>query len=108
MAAKKTAKYGLEVHDVVEREMKAMEAGTLRSGSGQKVTNRKQAIAIALSEARREGDKVPPNPNQSEARNKSEARAGKAAKAVKSSAKKTAAAKKTVVKKVAAKKTARV
>jgi hypothetical protein len=34
--------------------------GTLRSGgSGKKVTNRKQAIAIGLSEARREGEKVP-------------------------------------------------
>jgi hypothetical protein len=33
--------------------------GTLRSGSGKKVTSRKQAIAIGLSEARREGAKVP-------------------------------------------------
>jgi hypothetical protein len=34
--------------------------GTLRSGSGKKVKNRKQAIAIGLSKARRKGAKVPP------------------------------------------------
>ncbi len=36
--------------------------GTLKSGSGKKVTSRKQAIAIGLSEARREGAKVPKKP----------------------------------------------
>jgi len=41
--------------------MHAMKKGKLRSGrSGKKVTNPKQAIAIGLSEARREGKKVPP------------------------------------------------
>jgi hypothetical protein len=44
----------------VEREMKAMKQGKLRSGSGQKVTNPKQAIAIGLSEARKAGKKAPP------------------------------------------------
>ena len=44
--------------------MKAMKAGKLKSGSGAKVTNPKQAIAIALSEARKEGDQAPPAPNQ--------------------------------------------
>ena len=34
--------------------------GTLKSGSGKKVTNKKQAIAIGLSEARKAGAKVPP------------------------------------------------
>jgi hypothetical protein len=44
----------------VEREMRKLKRGTLRSGrSGRKVTSRKQAIAIGLSEARREGKKVP-------------------------------------------------
>ena len=44
----------------VERAMKKRKNGTLRSGSsGKKVTSRKQAIAIGLSEARREGKKVP-------------------------------------------------
>ncbi|UFZ03778.1 DUF6496 domain-containing protein [Bradyrhizobium ontarionense] len=44
----------------VGRAMKKRKAGTLRSGSGRKVKSRKQAIAIGLSEARREGKKVPP------------------------------------------------
>jgi hypothetical protein len=44
----------------VERVMKEMKQGKLRSGrSGKKVTSRKQAIAIGLSEARRAGKKVP-------------------------------------------------
>ena len=44
----------------VERAMKKRKAGTLKSGrSGKKVTSRKQAIAIGLSEARKEGKKVP-------------------------------------------------
>jgi hypothetical protein len=45
---------------MVETEMRAMEQGKLKSGrSGKKVTSRKQAIAIGLSEARRAGMKVP-------------------------------------------------
>jgi hypothetical protein len=45
----------------VERAMKKRKAGTLKSGrSGRKVKSRKQAIAIGLSEARREGKKVAP------------------------------------------------
>lgn len=63
-AAKKsslTRKYSPSVGKDVEREMKAMKQGKLKSGrSGKKVTSRKQAIAIALSEARKEGKKVPP------------------------------------------------
>lgn len=44
----------------VERVMKKRKKGTLRSGrSGKKVTSRKQAIAIGLSEARKKGKKVP-------------------------------------------------
>lgn len=43
----------------METELKAMNQGKLRSGSGQKVTNPKQAIAIGLSEARKAGMKVP-------------------------------------------------
>lgn len=44
----------------VEKAMHEMKAGTLRSGrSGAKVKSRRQAIAIGLSEARREGKKVP-------------------------------------------------
>ena len=69
-AAKKTAvkkssnkssgrKYSPSAGKDVEREMKAMKQGKLRSGSGGKVTNPKQAIAIGLSEARKAGKKVP-------------------------------------------------
>jgi hypothetical protein len=58
--AKKTRKYSKKASAEVERVMKKRKAGTLKSGgSGQKVTSRKQAIAIGLSEARAEGKKVP-------------------------------------------------
>jgi Family of unknown function (DUF6496) len=54
------AKYGKKAGQKVERAMKERKRGTLRSGrSGRKVTSRKQAIAIGLSEARRAGGKVP-------------------------------------------------
>jgi hypothetical protein len=60
-ASSSTRKYSPSVGKDVEREMKAMKQGKLKSGrSGKKVTSRKQAIAIALSEARKEGKKVPP------------------------------------------------
>lgn len=55
-----TRKYGALASKDVERAMREMEAGELKSGrSGKKVTSRKQAIAIGLSEARRAGGKVP-------------------------------------------------
>ncbi len=54
------ARYGKKASKKVERAMHERKRGTLRSGrAGKKVTSRKQAIAIGLSEARREGDKVP-------------------------------------------------
>ena len=53
--------YSRKASAKVGRAMKKRKAGTLRSGgSGRKVKSRKQAIAIGLSEARREGKKVPP------------------------------------------------
>jgi hypothetical protein len=52
-------KYGPKASESVEREMKAFKKGTLKSGSGRKVTSRKQAVAIGLSEARKSGAKVP-------------------------------------------------
>jgi hypothetical protein len=63
-AAKKssTRKYSPATGKSVEREMKAMKQGKLKSGSGGKVTNPKQAIAIGLSEVRKAGKKVPPPP----------------------------------------------
>ena len=54
------AKYGRKASQKVEKAMHERKRGTLRSGrSGKKVTSRKQAIAIGLSEARRAGGKVP-------------------------------------------------
>ena len=53
-------KYSKKASADVKRAMKKRKAGTLKSGrSGKKVTSRKQAIAIGLSEARAEGKKVP-------------------------------------------------
>ena len=53
------AKYGRKAQDKVEKAMHERKRGTLRSSSGRKVTSRKQAIAIGLSEARAAGGKVP-------------------------------------------------
>jgi Family of unknown function (DUF6496) len=54
------AKYSKESQHKVQKSMEEMKEGQLKSGrSGKKVTNPKQAIAIGLSEARKEGDKVP-------------------------------------------------
>jgi hypothetical protein len=53
-------KYGKKASDKVEKAMHERKKGTLKSGSsGKKVTSKKQAIAIGLSEARRAGGKVP-------------------------------------------------
>jgi Family of unknown function (DUF6496) len=61
MARKTSRKYGKTAAKKVARTMHERKHGTLRSGgSGKRVTSRKQAIAIGLSEARREGGKVPP------------------------------------------------
>jgi Family of unknown function (DUF6496) len=62
MAAKKRSsrKYGRKASAKVAKTMRERKRGTLRSGrSGRKVTSRKQAVAIGLSEARRAGAKVP-------------------------------------------------
>jgi hypothetical protein len=54
------AKYGKKASKKVEKAMHERNEGTLKSGrSGKKVTSKKQAIAIGLSEARKEGGKVP-------------------------------------------------
>ncbi len=76
--AKKTARktsakrrYGQAASKSVETAMRRKNKGTLRSGKGGlggKVTSRKQAIAIGLSEARDAGAKVPQNPNQPRSR----------------------------------------
>jgi hypothetical protein len=68
MAAKKKAskrRYGGKAAEKVEKTIHEMKRGKLRSGrSKTKVTSRKQAIAIGLSEARREGGKAPPAPKK--------------------------------------------
>lgn len=77
-------KYGQKASDKVGAAMHEMKEGKLRSGrSGKKVTSRAQAVAIGLSEARRDGGKVPP---------------AKKGGATKSSAKKSAASKATKAK----------
>lgn len=53
------AKYGKKASKKVERAMHERKRGTLKSGSGKKVTSKNQAIAIGLSEARKSGAKVP-------------------------------------------------
>jgi hypothetical protein len=61
------AKYSKKSQNKVEKVMKEYKEGSLKSGKeghGGKVKSRKQAIAIGLSEARKTGAKVPPNPNK--------------------------------------------
>jgi len=70
------AKYGPKAQALVAQEMQEMKEGKLRSGSGAKVTNPKQAIAIALSEARRAGAKMPPPPEGTAAAEKETAKEG--------------------------------
>lgn len=48
----------------LSKVMREFEAGTLRSSSGEKVTNPKQAVAIGYSEAREAGEKVKPPPDE--------------------------------------------
>jgi len=54
------ARYGKSAGKMVKSAMRRRKSGTLKSGrSGKRVTSRKQAIAIGLSEARKKGAKVP-------------------------------------------------
>jgi hypothetical protein len=85
------AKYGKKAGEKVEKAMHEKKRGELKSGrSGKKVTSRKQAIAIGLSEARAEGGKVPAPKKKSSAK--------------KSSAKKSSGGRKTASKKSSSKK----
>jgi hypothetical protein len=68
------AKYGKAAEKTVESAMHRRKKGTLKSSSGQKVTSRKQAIAIGLSEAREKGAKVPPRKSARKAARKSTAK----------------------------------
>ena len=62
------AKYGQKAQKKVEEAMHERKKGKLKSGSGKKVTSKKQAIAIGLSEARKEGGKVPKKKSSSKKR----------------------------------------
>ncbi len=53
------AKYSKKAGEKVEKTMHELKEGKLKSGSGKKVTSKNQAVAIGLSEARKEGAKVP-------------------------------------------------
>ena len=82
------AKYGKKSQSKVKRAMDEMKQGKLKSGrSGKKVANPKQAVAIGLSEARKEGGKVPKKAGAKKGAKKS---ASKKAAPKKKSAKKTA------------------
>jgi hypothetical protein len=63
--AKKTTSSGSKGKGKIKKVMEEHKEGKLKSGSGKKVTNRKQAIAIALSEARKSGAKIPKKKSKS-------------------------------------------
>ena len=65
------ARYSKGSQEKVKKVMDEMKEGKLKSGrSGKKVTSRKQAIAIGLSEARKQGSKVPKAPGKKAAKTK--------------------------------------
>ncbi|MDX6498704.1 MAG: hypothetical protein QOG23_1964 [Blastocatellia bacterium] len=69
------AKYGEKAAEKVEKAMHERKKGTLKSGgSGKKVTSKKQAIAIGLSEARKAGGKVPKKESSSKKKSSSKKR----------------------------------
>ncbi|HWN07524.1 MAG TPA: DUF6496 domain-containing protein [Steroidobacteraceae bacterium] len=68
-------KYGKKAQRKVKKAMHEKKRGTLRSGrSGRKVTSRKQAIAIGLSQARKAGAKVPRKSSRSKRSTRSKRR----------------------------------
>jgi hypothetical protein len=58
------SKYGKKAQEKVGEKLRKMKEGELETSHGRTVTDRNQVIAIALSEARREGGKVPPPPDE--------------------------------------------
>lgn len=108
MARKKSSKrkYSPKASKSVEREMHEYKRGKLKSGrSGKKVKSRKQAIAIGLSEARKEGAKVPKK--KSSSKKSSSKKSSKKSPGRKSSAKKSSSSRKKSSRKSAAKKSSR-
>ena len=84
------AKYGKKAQSKVKKAMHERKAGTLRSGkSGKKVTSRKQAIAIGLSEARRAGGKVPKKAAKKSSRKTAKKSARKSSKSPRKSTKRS-------------------
>lgn len=72
------AKYSKKAQDKVEKAMHERKHGTLKSGrSGKKVKSKKQAIAIGLSEARKEGAKVPKKKSSSKKKSTGKKSSGK-------------------------------
>ena len=72
------ARYGKKAQDKVEKAMHERKRGTLKSGkSGKKVTSKKQAIAIGLSEARKAGGKVPKKGSKKSSKKSSKKRSSK-------------------------------
>ena len=88
------AKYGKKAQDKVEKAMHERKHGTLKSGSsGKKVKSRKQAIAIGLSEARREGGKVPSRKKSSKKSSSKKSSSKKSSSKKRSSSKKSSSRK---------------
>jgi F0F1-type ATP synthase epsilon subunit len=82
------AKYSQKAGEKVEEAMHELKEGKLKSGTGKKVTSRKQAIAIGLSEAREEGAKVPAKKASKKAASKKSSGSKKKSTASKKSSKK--------------------
>jgi hypothetical protein len=83
-------KYGKKASSKVKRAMHERKRGTLKSGrSGKKVKSRKQAIAIGLSEARKEGAKVPRKKKSSSKTRKSSSKKRKSSSKKKSTKRKS-------------------
>ena len=102
------AKYSKKAQDKVEKVMHEKKKGKLKSGrSGRKVTSRKQAIAIGLSEARKAGAKVPKKKSAAKKSATKKSAPKKRTRKKSAAPRKKSAAKKTTRKKSAAKKTAR-
>jgi hypothetical protein len=100
------AKYSKAAGEKVHTEMHEMKEGKLKSGSGKKVTDPKQAIAIGLSEARKEGKKAPEKAASKKSAAPKKAAPKKAAPKKSERTKKTAAKKVAAPKKAASKKSA--
>ena len=101
------SKYGKKASEKVEKAMHEKKRGTLKSGgSGKKVTSRKQAIAIGLSEARAEGGKVPSKKSSSK-KSSSKKSSSKKSSSKKSSSKKSTSKKSTTRKSTSKKSSAK-